>query len=217
MSKELIYFGDPMCSWCWGFAPTIGKIYKEYSNKAPLVITTGGLHAYDKDPMNDQYKATIRHHWEDVNRATGADFNYSFFDRVNFVLDTEPACRAVVSVRSMDKTKALNYYESISRSFYVENQDTTDTDTLCRLAKEIDLDIKEFTKVFESDLLKHTTLEDFRYSQKMGITGFPTLVGKEQCGDDQKLALISTGYQSYEQIKPVIDHWLEYGLEEQEK
>ena len=77
-----------------------------------------------------------------------------------------------------------------------------------------DLDIKEFTKVFESDLLKHTTLEDFRYSQKMGITGFPTLVGKEQCGDDQKLALISAGYQPHEQIKPVIDHWLEFGLEE---
>ena len=114
----------------------------------------------------------------------------------------------------MDKTKALNYYESISRSFYVENQDTTDTDTLSRLAKEIDLDIKEFTKVFESDLLKHTTLEEFRYSQNMGITGFPTLVGKDQCGDDQKLALISAGYQPYEQIKPVIDHWIEHGLEE---
>ena len=100
-----------MCSWCWGFAPTIGKIYKEYRDKAPLIITTGGLHAYDKDPMNDQYKATIRHHWEDVNRATGADFNYSFFNRVNFVLDTEPACRAVVSVRSMDKTKALERFK----------------------------------------------------------------------------------------------------------
>jgi protein-disulfide isomerase-like protein with CxxC motif len=51
----------------------------------------------------------------------------------------------------------------------------------------------------------------------MGITGFPTLVAKEEYGEDQKLALISAGYQSYEQIKPVIDHWLEYGLEEQEK
>ena len=73
------------------------------------------------------------------------------------------------------------------------------------------------TKVFESDLLKHTTLEDFRYSQKLGVTGFPTLVGKEQCGEHQKLALISAGYQPYEQIKPVIDHWIEYGLEEKGK
>ena len=117
----------------------------------------------------------------------------------------------------LNRRKALDYYESISRSFYVENQDTTDTNTLCRLAKEIDLDIREFTKVFESDLLKHTTLEDFRYYQKLGVTGFPTLVGKEQCGENQKLALISAGYQPYEQIKPVIDHWIEYGLEEQEK
>jgi hypothetical protein len=33
-------------------------------------------------------------------------------------------------------------------------------------------------------------------------------------GEDQKLALLTAGYQPYENLKPVIDHWLEQGLEE---
>ena len=203
-----------MCSWCWGFAPTIKELSKTYKNSAPLAITTGGLHAYDTHTMDNQYKDIIRHHWEDVEKATSAHFDYSFFNRTDFVLDTEPACRAVVVVRKMENSKALTYYELISRSFYKENQDTTDTDTLKKLAKEVDLDTDEFIELFESDLIKQETLEDFRFTQRVGITGFPTLIAKEKSEEDQKLALLSAGYQPYENLIPIIDHWLKNGLEE---
>ena len=203
-----------MCSWCWGFAPTIKELSKTYKNSAPLAITTGGLHAYDTHTMDNQYKDIIRHHWEDVEKATSAHFDYSFFNRTDFVLDTEPACRAVVVVRKMENSKALTYYELISQSFYKENQDTTDTDTLKKLAKEIDLDTDEFIELFESDLIKQETLEDFRFTQRVGITGFPTLIAKEKSEEDQKLALLSAGYQPYENLIPIIDHWLKNGLEE---
>ena len=203
-----------MCSWCWGFAPTIKELSETYKNSAPLAITTGGLHAYDTHTMDNQYKDIIRHHWEDVEKATGANFDYSFFDRIDFVLDTEPACRAVVVVRKMEKAKALAFYELISRSFYKENQDTTDTNTLKKIAEEIDLDPEEFIALFESDLIKQDTLDDFRLTQRLGITGFPTLIAKEKSEENQKLALISAGYQPYENLIPVIEHWLKNGLED---
>ena len=91
-----------MCSWCWGFSPVLNKIIKKYSNAAPTRLVVGGLHAFDTDPMSDEYKARIKHHWEQVAEATGQPFNYAFFDREGFVLDTEPACRASVVVRLVD-------------------------------------------------------------------------------------------------------------------
>ena len=164
--------------------------------------------------MDNQYKDIIRHHWEDVEKTTGANFDYSFFDRIDFVLDTEPACRAVVVVRKMEKAKALAFYELISRIFYKENQDTTDKNTLKKIAEEIDLDPEEFIALFESDLIKQEALDDFRLTQRLGITGFPTLIAKEKSEEDQKLALISAGYQPYENLIPIIEHWLKNGLEE---
>lgn len=216
MTKEIFYFGDPMCSWCWGFAPAVEQIHRDFHEQAPLSIVLGGLHAYDTDPMSDNYKATIRHHWEDVNRATGAEFDYSFFDRDGFVLDTEPACRAVVTVTRMDKSKMLPFYESVSRSFYSENKDTTSLETFVDLAKEADLDPDEFAALFETDELKQETLSNFRFTQGLGVTGFPTVVVKEGDGEDQKLALLTSGYQSYENLRPAILDWLEHGLEEGE-
>ena len=78
MPNEIIYIGDPMCSWCWGFAPVIKSIHKDFEREAPVSLILGGLHAHDAFPMDEDYKANIKHHWQDVNRTTGAVFDYRF-------------------------------------------------------------------------------------------------------------------------------------------
>ena len=35
----LISVGDPMCSWCWGFAPEIDSLADDY----PVDVVVGGL------------------------------------------------------------------------------------------------------------------------------------------------------------------------------
>ena len=41
--KILWYIADPMCSWCWGFAPTIKEIRLNYSEKLKIKLVMGGL------------------------------------------------------------------------------------------------------------------------------------------------------------------------------
>lgn len=209
MTKEIIYFGDPMCSWCWGFAPVISKIQADYGDTLKFSIVLGGLHAFDTKPMSQNYKDTIRHHWESVNQTTGAVFDFGFFDRDGFVLDTEPACRAVVTARSMGVENLLGFYESVSRSFYTENKDTTHPDTFLPLAVEAGLDEKEFSELFLSDDIKQATKNDFFRSQSLGVTGFPTLVVSE----NDQLALLTAGYQPHDNLKPALEHWLENGFQ----
>jgi putative protein-disulfide isomerase len=197
-----------MCSWCWGFAPTISKIKEHYNDTAPLNLVMGGLHAYDDFPMSDEYKAEIRHHWEDVTRATGADFDYAFFGWEGFVLDTEPACRAVVSARNLEVTDLLSFYESVSRSFYSENKDTTSIETFRILAEEAKLDVDKFVQAFDSDKIKQETVNDFRIAKSLGVSGFPTVLVTE----DQKYTLLTAGYQPFESLQPLIETWLEHSF-----
>jgi putative protein-disulfide isomerase len=199
-----------MCSWCWGFASVIDLIHKDFNHEAPLSIILGGLHAYDDFPMSNNYKTNIRHHWEDVNRATGAVFDYRFFDRDGFILDTEPACRAVVTIRKMKPNVVLSFYESVSRSFYSENKDTTVSNTFKPLAEQVGIDFKEFDQIYNSSQIKDETKSDFQFSKKIGVTGFPTVFVKE----GEKLALLTAGYQPYQTLKPAIEDWLKNGLSE---
>ncbi len=39
---ELIYVGDPMCSWCWGIAPQLDTLVRTHPD-IPLRIVVGGL------------------------------------------------------------------------------------------------------------------------------------------------------------------------------
>ena len=210
MTNEILYFGDPMCSWCWGFAPVLNAIEKKFGDEAPVSVIVGGLHAYDNFPMSKTYKANIKHHWEDVNKATGALFDYTFFNRDGFVLDTEPACRAVVTARLMNKSILIPFYESISRSFYSENKDTTDLKQFKSLAEEVGLDFVDFSKIYNQLKTKENTRNDFNFTKKIGVTGFPTVIIKE----DEKMALLTAGYQSFQNIEPKIEAWLSNGLKE---
>ena len=103
--KELILVVDPMCSWCWGFAPAVSSIREKYAERLSLAVVVGGLRAGNDKVMDDEAKGTIRHHWEDVNKATGQPFDFDFFKRDDFTYDTEPACRAVVTVRALKRRR----------------------------------------------------------------------------------------------------------------
>ena len=208
MPNEIIYIGDPMCSWCWGFAPVIKSIHKDFEREAPVSLILGGLHAHDAFPMDEDYKANIKHHWQDVNRTTGAVFDYRFFDRKDFILDTEPACRAVITMRQIKPEATLAFYESVSRSFYTENKDTTDIETFKPLVERFNINFQGFSKRFNSNQIKEETKGDFQFSKKIGVTGFPTLLVKE----DDKLAILTRGYRPYQQLKTEIIDWLTNGL-----
>lgn len=211
--KEIIYVGDPMCSWCWGFAPVLAEMRENYGAAAPMRVVVGGLHAFDSEPMSDDYKATIRSHWEHVAAATGQPFNYAFFEREGFVLDTEPACRATVVMRNIKPASVWPFYESIHRGYYVENTDTTATETFMAYAERKGVKGEEFKSAFESDAMRQETLEDFAWCQQAGVTGFPTVVLRE----GQHLAALTVGYRPFEDLQPVLDAWTagEFSLAEQ--
>jgi len=204
MEREIIYVGDPMCSWCWGFSPVLQKIVKKYGESAPMRLVVGGLHAFDTDPMSDEYKARIKHHWEQVAEATGQPFNYAFFERDGFVLDTEPACRASVVVRNIKPDALLSFYERIHKGYYVEDTDTTKLETFVDYADKEGIDKNAFAEAFDSEEAKQETINDFTWCQQSGVTGFPTVVLRE----DDTLAALSVGYQPFDSLEPILDAWV---------
>jgi len=120
------------------------------------------------------------------------------------VLDTEPACRACVVVRNLKPDAFLSFYERIHKGYYVEDSDTTSLDTFLDYAEADGIDRKAFRLAFESEPIKQQTVDDFGWCQQAGVTGFPTVVLRE----DDSMAALTVGYQPFEAIKPVLDAWV---------
>ncbi|MFP5511553.1 MAG: hypothetical protein ACLGJC_00485 [Alphaproteobacteria bacterium] len=106
---HLIYIADPMCSWCWGFAPAIQAIRQRYAGTLPIRLMMGGLRPQTTKSMDEAAKQKTRSHWEHVQAASGQPFDFVFFEREDFVYDTDPAARALVVVRRSGMERVLDY------------------------------------------------------------------------------------------------------------
>jgi putative protein-disulfide isomerase len=206
MDTHLIYFSDPMCSWCWGFAPTMAAVRERYGDMLPVRLIMGGLRPGTTDAMAPDSKAGIRGYWEKVSAATGQPFDYGFFDREGFVYDTDPAARAVVIVRRHAPAQALPFLLRAQRAFYAENQDVTDAEVLAALAAEFGLDRDAFLAEHASQEAKDETWRDYAISQRAGVTGFPTLIGGP--GEKGVYGVVAQGCQTPEVVIGIIDRWL---------
>ena len=202
--NQILYFADPMCSWCWGFSPVIQKIADSYRNQLTVQIHLGGLRAGNTKVMDNDQRMYILNHWFSVNEASGQPFEFSFQMPEGFVYDTEPACRAVKTMQIMNQQQDLNYFSAIQQAFYAENKDVTQTTVLSKLAMNHDVTQQDFEELFESDDLRQRTNSDFVLSQRMGVNGFPTIIGKK--ADDY--VYITQGFQLFEQVEKTIDKWL---------
>ena len=80
------------------------------------------------DPELEEQLASVTHPRKYVMGAAS--------DAELYVYDTEPACRAVVAVRTLQPEKALRFKERVSTAFYAEGRDTTKPEVLADVAHE---------------------------------------------------------------------------------
>jgi putative protein-disulfide isomerase len=188
--RFLVYFADPMCSWCYGFGPELDALLRDRPDlRVDLVM--GGLRPYNTEKASTAFREMIAEHWAHVAKESGLPFNDAALAREGFVYDTEPACRAVVAVRAMETARALPYLKAVQRAFYAQGRDVTDPDVLADIAAEEGLGRALFLASHASSAAKDAVRHDFSAAQQTGVTGFPTLaVGYP----DRRYFLLSSGF-----------------------
>jgi putative protein-disulfide isomerase len=196
----LIYVGDPMCSWCWGFAPEIESL----SEDLPVEVVVGGLRPGPMaQELDDRMAGFLEHHWVEIAERTGQPFDTDFLNRRDgWVYDTEPAAVAVTQMREMNPPATLDYFTHVQIAFYGRGEDVTDFETLTALTAGYDIDHDEFSRALRTDEAKQRAWNDFSRSRNWGISGFPTLVGELE---DGRLALLARGWTKATTIRERID------------
>ena len=200
MKKEIIYVGDPMCSWCWGFSPVLKQIRARFAEDFQFSLIVGGLRPGTSGPMNQEMSHYIKHHWQEVNKKTGQPFSCELIEQSDFVYDTEPPARAAIIVRNLKPESVFDYFEALHEAFYAKGLDITQMLTLEDLTHKFDIAGSDFREHFESDQMKKETQSDFIQASKLGISGFPSLLLK----DVSQTYILARGYENFEKLEPLL-------------
>ncbi len=197
------YVGDPMCSWCWGISPTVGAVQAFCEAEGiGFSITMGGLRAGGGDPWNAAFKGFLRNEWRHIAQTTGQPFGFTLLEAPHFDYDTEPACRAVATVKllqtrnQLPSSTALKFFSAVQRRFYVEGQDPKVANFYASICVSLALDFDEFRAVFDSPEALQAVQQEFVRSRQWGVRSFPTLL-LERRGETEPIAV---GFVTAEQV-----------------
>jgi len=202
---ELTYVGDPLCSWCWGFAPSLRKLRETHPDRFSYRLLVGGLRTgANVQPLDSELKGYLTSAWQEVARRSGQPFDYAFLHRSDFVYDTEPSCRAVVAARGLAPGRAFEYNESLQDAFYRRGLDPTREETLLAVARELDLPDAEFREALGSDAVAKRTQADFEEARAMGVHGFPAVAVR----DGDTLTGVTRGWLPPDLLLEALTPWL---------
>jgi len=205
---QLIFVGDPMCSWCYGFGKELSAVLQARPD-LPLQIVVGGLRAGGSEVLDEAGKQFRLTHWARVEAASDLPFNReALMARKGFVYDTEPICRAVVAARNIaPEAPLLDVFRALQHAFYVDGLDTTDPETLARVTAQAltvaghPATAQAVLDQYQSPATIEEAREDFRKARRWGINSFPALL--MEVGDE--LYSVAPGYRSAAELLSSID------------
>jgi putative protein-disulfide isomerase len=210
---RVVYIGDPMCSWCWGFAPEIERV-AEFLSDYPAVafeVVVGGLRpGPDAQPLDGRLVDFLRPEWAKIQQATGQPFSFAALEWKDWIYDTEVPAAAVALSRDVGLGSVLGFMARIQRAFYAESVDVTRPEVYAELwthEPETSVSADEFVDRLTKAPSRDLAYADFRRSRELGVRGFPAVVF-ERDGASPLRKMVAYGYQPADQMLPVLDRLL---------
>lgn len=172
----LYYVHDPMCSWCWGFAPVWRQVRERLAGGPVRVeYLLGGLAPDSAEPMSAEMQTMLQQAWRRIQQhIPGTEFNFAFWTDCKPRRSTWPACRAVLAAARQQQELAM--IEAIQQAYYLRAMNLSDDSTLLQLAAELGLDTERFAVDLNSEATRLRLQQQMRQAHSMPINGFPSLV-----------------------------------------
>lgn len=206
MKKELVYVGDPVCSWCYAFTDSFEKIKQEFKEKVTFSYLMGGL-VIDRDiKIDSSMKQLLKKNWREVHTKTGKYIKASeIIDSIGEIpYISDEACKGFVCAKKFGQEKAYSFYKNVHKSFYTNLTDISDIDNLCEIAQSIGIEKDKFLELFNSHQTKEQVYADIKKAKDLGVRAFPALVAIDESGNK----VINQGVKSYDLIRLQIESWI---------
>lgn len=204
MQKEIIYIGDPMCSWCYGFTDVIQSIRRNWMDRVKVSLVMGGFRPDGTHVVTEEYRDFLRGHWTEVSNRTGQPFDLSILNNTGWIYNTEKPCRAVVTMRNLMPEVEWEYFSAVQKGFYHENRDPNNPASFADVAAAFGIDEQCFLHAYEAPGTIEETQRGFAWARSIGVNSFPTVVLRDERG----LAALTVGYRPLEVLEDALGRWL---------
>lgn len=174
MKIKLYYVHDPMCSWCWGYKPTLDKLKQQLPGVIQFEYVVGGLAPDSTLPMPPEMQQKIEGIWHQIERQLGTRFNYDFWTKCTPVRSTYQACRALIAAGFQDSYEVM--LDAIQQAYYLRAMPPHEEATHRQLAQELGLNVSQFEHDVNGAFLEGVFQDQLSFASSLGVNSYPSLV-----------------------------------------
>lgn len=203
--REVLYVADPLCTWCWGFAPASRELAAAVEGHARLRVLPGGLSLDRTEPLREHEAKGMLAEWQRVHQTTGQPFDFDHPPDTETLFDSGPPCRALALMSQLHPALALAYLHALQHAFFAERHDLGAPATLCALAADCGADEATFATALAGDAANAAFRTDALLAKQLGLRAFPAVALRGA----NSYALLTVGYQPWAKLAPHVRKWLD--------
>lgn len=175
---DVVYGFDPLCGWCYGFAPAFAMARAELAGAVEFGVASGGLVTGERRRPVGLDAGYLRAGLAAVAAATGVSPGPAFadlLDRGTYVSDSEPVCRAMWAARELaGDGAAIELGAALSRAYYGEGREPDDPDLVAELGAGLGL--PDLVDRWATEAARRGTAQWWARSRAVGLTTYPSLL-----------------------------------------
>lgn len=176
---QVIYFTDPLCSWCWAFEPAWRRLRFEFSEGLRWQYRAGGLlpgWGRYYDPINEIHNpGQMATQWLQVGEMTGVPIDPGIWEE-SPPASSYPACLACKAAERLGLPFAEAYLRRLREAVMLERRDISQRAVLIELAVAAGAEPEAFTTAFDGPDAADALRSDLSDGRCREIRRFPTLI-----------------------------------------
>lgn len=189
---HVAYLFDPLCGWCYGASPAIGRLIARPDITINL-MPTGLFAGAGARTMDAAFADYAWSNDQRIARLTGQPFSEAYRHKVladrSRPFDSGPATLAIIAVAITAPERAFEALKAIQHARYVEGRDITDVTVLARVLRTLDMpEIADRLETPDEALMAayRSRVETARGAmRRLGAEGVPALI--VGAGDSRRL------------------------------
>lgn len=193
---KILYFGDPICSTCWGIEPQFRKFKLEYGHVIDFEYHMGGLLKSWKKFKRGSISAPldVAPYWEQRTRIDQMPMDGDVWIE-DPLHSSYPPSIAFVAAQLQNQNASLLYLRRLREMVFLEKKNIARWGYLSQAAKETGINLVQLKQDYDGKA-KDLFAKDLRLAREYKVKELPTLVFINKKGKTESVS----GYISYKQM-----------------
>ena len=181
---ELLYGFDPMCGWCYGFAPALSRLLEAMPSLHVQIEMSGlfvGARARPYKDMVDYISRAAPKMEAVTGQLLGEGFHH-MMRHTDARADSAPPVRAIVAVQRAAPDRVLDFVHELQRAHFVDGEDICEPGPVERVAARVGAPALALPGYEDTTHLHPDVVEAFARGKALGIRSFPSLAVRAEPG-----------------------------------